>query len=161
MADNDGHTLQVAGGAGVSLAERQVGQVDLHVTSDNFRVLDGNYGRIHLDTDLKVTGGLRALNGGHDHRRSGRIEVDRVLENFPGQGHDVESGAVARADQPHAVRGDNGGLAAGAGGGLGGPARGAGGPAGRDRRPARRSSTRWPWTCASRCRTRWSCAATA
>ena len=42
MADNDGHTLQVTGGAGVSLAERQVGQVDLRVTSDDFRVLDGD-----------------------------------------------------------------------------------------------------------------------
>ena len=83
MADNDGHTLQVTGGAGVSLAERQVGQVDLHVTSDDFRVLDGNYGRIHLDTDLKVTGGLRALRtAGTMTVRSGRIEVDRVLEEL-------------------------------------------------------------------------------
>jgi translocation and assembly module TamB len=83
MADKDGHTLQVTGGAGVSLAERQVGQVDLRVTSDDFRVLDGEFGRLHLDTDLKVTGGLRALRTeGTMTVRSGRIEIDHVLEEL-------------------------------------------------------------------------------
>ncbi len=163
MADKDGHTLQVTGGAGVSLAERQVGQVDLRVTSDDFRVLDGNFGRLHLDTDLKVTGGLRALRTeGTMTVRSGRIEVDHVLEELrPAKGPVIDVAPSPASDQPDTGRGDDRGPAARAGGGHGEPARDACGAAGRDRRPARRSSTRWPSTCASPCRTRWSCAATA
>ena len=136
MADKDGHTLQVTGGAGVSLAERQVGQVDLRVTSDDFRVLDGKFGRLHLDTDLKVTGGLRALRTeGTMTVRSGRIEIDHVLEELrPAKGPVIDVAPSPAADQPHAGRGDDGGPAARAGGGHGEPARDASGAAVGDRR---------------------------
>ena len=131
MADKDGHTLQVTGGAGVSLAERQVGQVDLRVTSDDFRVLDGEFGRLHLDTDLKVTGGLRALRTeGTMTVRSGRIEIrPRPRGAAPGEGHGHRRGAVAGGGQPHAGRGDDRGPAARARGGHGEPARNASGAA--------------------------------
>ena len=83
VADKDGHKMQVTGGAGVSLAERQLGQVDLKITSDDFSVLDGEFGRIHLDTDVAVKGALTALRAeGALTVRSGRIEVDRVLEQL-------------------------------------------------------------------------------
>ncbi len=83
FGDSDGHLLQVTGGAGVSLADRQVGQVDLRVTSTDFTVLDGNFGRLHLDTNVAVTGSLTALSAeGAITVRSGRIEVDHVLEEL-------------------------------------------------------------------------------
>jgi translocation and assembly module TamB len=83
IADKDGHLLQVRGGAGVSLAERRVGNVDLRLTSDDFSVLDGNFGRLHLDTDIAVTGALQSLRAdGTITIGSGRIEVDHVLEEL-------------------------------------------------------------------------------
>ena len=102
MADKDGHTLQATGGAGVSLAERQVGQVDLRVTSDDFRVLDGKFGRLHLDTDVKVTGALSALRTeGTMTVRSGRIEVDHVLEELrPTKGAVIDVAPSPAATNP-------------------------------------------------------------
>ena len=83
VGDEDGHLMQVTGGAGVSLAERTVGQVDLRVTSDDFTALDGNFGRLHLDTNVGVTGSLTALRAeGAVTVRSGRIEIDHVLEEL-------------------------------------------------------------------------------
>ncbi len=83
IGDNDGQLLQVTGRAGVSLAQRQVGDIDLRIASDDFSVLDGNFGRLHLDTDLTVTGTLQALRAaGAITVGSGRIEVDQVLEEL-------------------------------------------------------------------------------
>jgi autotransporter translocation and assembly factor TamB len=98
VADKDGHLMQVTGRAGVSLAKRQVGDVDLKVTSDDFSVLDGDFGRLHLDTDVTVSGSLQALRAnGAITVGSGRIEVDRVLEELrpaTGSGAIVEVAAA-------------------------------------------------------------------
>lgn len=83
VSDAEGHRLQVAGGAGVSLAQRQVGDVDLKITSEDFRVLDGDFGRLSLDLDVGVRGRLQALRAeGRVDVRTGRIEVDHVLESL-------------------------------------------------------------------------------
>jgi translocation and assembly module TamB len=83
IGDQDGHLFQVAGRAGVSLAERRIGDVDLRVTSNDFSVIDGNFGRLHLDTDIAVTGSLQGLRAaGSINIGSGRIEVDNVLEEL-------------------------------------------------------------------------------
>ncbi|MEO5823448.1 MAG: translocation/assembly module TamB domain-containing protein, partial [Vicinamibacteraceae bacterium] len=108
VADKDGHKLQVVGRAGVSLAERQVGDVDLRVTSDEFSVLDGNFGRLHLDTNVTVKGALRALRAeGTMTVRSGRIEVDHVLEELrPSKGGaviDVAAPATVSNPSPSAA----------------------------------------------------------
>jgi autotransporter translocation and assembly factor TamB len=92
VSDADGHRLQVTGGAGVSLAERRVGDVDLKLSSEDFRVLDGDFGRLSLDLDVGVRGALAALRAeGTVAVRTGRIEVDRVLETLrPAKGTVVD-----------------------------------------------------------------------
>jgi autotransporter translocation and assembly factor TamB len=111
MADKDGKLLQVTGGAGVSLSERRLGDVALHVTSDDFRVLDGDFGRVHLDTDVNVTGALNALKAeGRVTLRSGRVEVDRVLEELrPAKGAVIDVAPAPAATQPTPAAATTGG----------------------------------------------------
>jgi autotransporter translocation and assembly factor TamB len=111
VADKDGHPLRVTGGAGVSLAERQVGDVDLRVTSDNFRILDGRFGRVHLDTDLRVSGGLSALKAeGTIRIPTGRLEIDRVLEELrPAKGAVIDVAPSPAATQPTPAAATTGG----------------------------------------------------
>ena len=80
VTDRQGHRLTGSGGAGLSLAERQLGTVDVKLTGDDFRVLDGDFGRLALDLNLGVSGAVSALRAnGTIKVRSGRIEVDKVL----------------------------------------------------------------------------------
>ena len=140
-----------------------MGDVDLRVTSDDFSVLDGNFGRLHLDTDVAVTGTLQALRAdGTITVGSGRIEVDHVLEELrpakaggavidvaaapsPSPSNPAPSAAVATDFPPQPA------VAA-----AGPPAAPEPAP-GRGSRSGRRAvdrSTRWRSTCASRSPTR-------
>ena len=81
ISDRQGHTLTGTGGAALSLADRRLGDVDVKLTGDDFRVLDGDFGRLALDVNLGVNGAISALRAeGTITVRTGRIEVDRVLE---------------------------------------------------------------------------------
>jgi translocation and assembly module TamB len=83
IADKDGKRLTVTGGVGLSSADRALGRVDLKLTGQDFRILDGDLGRMSVDVDLGVRGEATALRAeGTVAVRDGRIEVDHVLEEF-------------------------------------------------------------------------------
>ena len=84
IADKDGQRLTVTGGVGLSLADRALGRVDLKLTGQDFRILDGDLGRLSVDVDLGVRGERRpALRAeGTVAVRDGRIEIDHVLEEL-------------------------------------------------------------------------------
>jgi autotransporter translocation and assembly factor TamB len=83
VADKDGHRLAATGGLNVSLADRSWRDVDVRLTGEDFKVLDGDLGKLSVDVDLALRGaptGLRAEGKVAVH--DGRIEIDRVLEQF-------------------------------------------------------------------------------
>ncbi len=109
IGDKDGKLLQVTGRAGVSLAERQVGDVDLRVTSDDFSVLDGNFGRLHLDTNVAVQRHAAGAPRRRDRHRRLRPHRGRQRAGgaAPGQGRRGDrrgGGAVAVVVEPAAIR---------------------------------------------------------
>ena len=104
--DRQGHRLTGSGGAGVSLSERQLGSVDVKLTGDDFRVLDGDFGRLALDLNLGVSGAVNALRAsGTIKVRSGRIEVDKVLAQVrpPAEPLDIAPGPAPTNPTPAAT----------------------------------------------------------
>jgi autotransporter translocation and assembly factor TamB len=61
--------------------EREVGAVDVRVQSENFEVIDNELADLKVDTEVRVTGELRAPRvEGYVEVESGTIDVSRVLE---------------------------------------------------------------------------------
>jgi autotransporter translocation and assembly factor TamB len=106
IADRQGHTLTASGGADVSIAGRSIGNVDVKLSGRDFRVLDGRYGRLTADLDLGVSGAPSALRAeGTIGVTSGRIEVDRVLEEIRQPAPVVETAAAPVASAEPAAPG--------------------------------------------------------
>jgi hypothetical protein len=79
VVDNHGSPLTVGGQLGVH--GRQVGGVQVTVKSQDFKVIDNNLGNVRLDTDLIVTGELRAPRiDGSVNVNTGTLDVARILE---------------------------------------------------------------------------------
>jgi translocation and assembly module TamB len=99
--DREGHRLTGSGGAGLSLGERQLGTVDVRLTGEDFRVLDGDFGRLALDLNLGVRGAVNALRAdGTIKVRSGRIEVDKVLAQVRPPEEPLEVAPAPAAPKP-------------------------------------------------------------
>ena len=81
LRDDHGQPLSVSGQ--IAVHERQVGAVDITVTSDNFEVIDNELGDVGIDANLKITGELRRPRiVGEVRLEAARVEVDRVLQQF-------------------------------------------------------------------------------
>ena len=81
LRDDHGQPLRVSGQ--IAVHERQVGAVDISITSDNFEVIDNELGDVGVDANLKITGELRRPRIVGDVRlEAARVEVDRVLQLF-------------------------------------------------------------------------------
>jgi len=81
LRDEHGQPLRVAGQLAVH--ERQVGAVDVTVTSDNFEIIDNELGDVGVDANVKITGELRRPRVvGEVRLEAARVEVDRVLQLF-------------------------------------------------------------------------------
>ena len=81
VADNDGHTLTIAGE--LSVHAREVGAVNINVDSTNFEVINNELGDVGVDSKLKVTGEMRRPRVEGDIRlASARLEVDKILALF-------------------------------------------------------------------------------
>jgi autotransporter translocation and assembly factor TamB len=87
----------------LAVHERAVGAVDVEVKSEGFEVLHNNLGDLRLDTDLRVTGELRAPKiEGFVEVDSGTVDVARVLEEatadqYVGGAADLNSTAAVPA----------------------------------------------------------------
>jgi autotransporter translocation and assembly factor TamB len=81
LRDENGASLSVSGQLAVH--ERQVGEVDINLTSENFEVVDNHLGDVGLGSRLKISGELRRPRIEGDIRvATGRLEVDQVVQLF-------------------------------------------------------------------------------
>jgi translocation and assembly module TamB len=81
MLDHHGEKLTIAGELAVH--ERQVGGVNISVSSDNFELLDNELGDVQVQAALKITGEIRRPRVVGDVRLdAARIEIDRVMQLF-------------------------------------------------------------------------------
>ena len=81
LRDAHGQPLRVSGQLAVH--EKQVGAVDVSITSDNFEVIDNELGDVGVDANLKITGELRRPRVvGEVKLEAARVEVDRLLQLF-------------------------------------------------------------------------------
>ena len=81
VADNDGHTMTIAGE--LSVHAREVGAVNINVDSTNFEVINNELGDVGVDSKLKVTGEMRRPKVEGDIRlAAARLEVDKILALF-------------------------------------------------------------------------------
>jgi autotransporter translocation and assembly factor TamB len=73
--------LRVSGQLAVH--EKQVGAVDITLTSDNFEVVDNELGDVGVDASVKITGELRRPRVEGDVKlEAARLEVDRLMQLF-------------------------------------------------------------------------------
>jgi translocation and assembly module TamB len=81
IVDEEGERMTIAGSLGVHA--REVGSVDVTITSGNFELLDNELGRVGVATNLKITGELRRPKIEGDAKlESARLEVDKILALF-------------------------------------------------------------------------------
>ena len=81
ITDNHGSPLAIGGQLAVH--GRDVGNVQVTLTSHDFKVIDNDLGNVRLDTDLRLTGELRApkLEGSLD-LNTGTLDVAKILEEI-------------------------------------------------------------------------------
>ena len=73
--------MTITGSLGVHA--REVGAVDLTITSSNFELLDNELGKGGVESNLKVTGELRRPKiEGEVRLQAARLEVDKILALF-------------------------------------------------------------------------------
>jgi autotransporter translocation and assembly factor TamB len=81
IVDEKGERMTITGTLG--LHAREVGAVDVTVTSRNFELLDNELGDVGVETNLKVTGELRRPKIEGDVKlQAARVEVDKILALF-------------------------------------------------------------------------------
>ena len=81
ILDEEKHPLHVSGELAVHA--REVGDVNINITSDNFEVIDNELGDVGIDSTLKITGELRRPRiEGQVRLEAARLEVDQILQLF-------------------------------------------------------------------------------
>ena len=67
----------------LAVHSRQIGDVNINISSDNFEIIDNELGDVGVDSRLKITGELRRPRVvGEVKLEAARLEVDRLLEFF-------------------------------------------------------------------------------
>jgi translocation and assembly module TamB len=99
VLDENHHPLSASGT--VAFAERRVGKVDVKVDAQDFKVMRSRLGELSIDVKGEVAGALPAVNvRGDVYVRAGRIEVDRVLEQFGESTYATESTPIEVSAAP-------------------------------------------------------------
>jgi autotransporter translocation and assembly factor TamB len=79
--DEHGDPLTIAGD--LAIHQRQAGAVNVSIESDNFKLIDNEFGDVHAETHLKLTGELRKPKlEGEIRMDQARLEIDRILLRF-------------------------------------------------------------------------------
>ena len=81
IVDEEGESMTISGSLGVHA--REVGAVDVTITSRNFELIDNELGNGGVESNLKVTGELRRPKiEGEVKLQAARLEVDKILALF-------------------------------------------------------------------------------
>jgi autotransporter translocation and assembly factor TamB len=81
IRDEHDRPLTIAGELAVHA--REVGALNIWITSDNFEIIDNELGDVGIDSKLRITGELRRPRiEGEIRVAAGRLEVDRILQAF-------------------------------------------------------------------------------
>jgi translocation and assembly module TamB len=81
ILDEHGRPLNVAGELAVHA--REVGDVNIRITSSNFEIIDNELGDVGIESDITITGELRRPQvRGSIRLQAARLEVDRILQLF-------------------------------------------------------------------------------
>jgi autotransporter translocation and assembly factor TamB len=79
LVDEHKHILTLSGA--LATDQRQIGKVDVKIQSQGFEVIDNELADLKLDTDVRVTGELRAPKVvGSVEVETGTVDVSRVVE---------------------------------------------------------------------------------
>jgi autotransporter translocation and assembly factor TamB len=81
ILDEHGAPLRVSGELAVH--EKQVGEVNISLASDNFEIIDNELGDVGVDASIRVTGELRRPKVvGEVKLEAARLEVSRIMQLF-------------------------------------------------------------------------------
>ena len=81
LSDDDSDRLVAIGELGIE--RRSFSEMNLQVSSSEFKVLDNAFGDMEIDSDVRVTGDVgKPVVTGEIVTRPGRLEVDQILEQL-------------------------------------------------------------------------------
>jgi autotransporter translocation and assembly factor TamB len=81
IVDEEGKAMTITGS--LATHARQVGAVDVKITSNDFELIDNELGDVGVETNLQITGQLRRPKIAGDVKlQSARLEVDKILALF-------------------------------------------------------------------------------
>jgi autotransporter translocation and assembly factor TamB len=99
ILDNDNSRLVALGEIGI--AQRSVGVMNVQVSATNFKVLDNEFGRVVVDSDLRISGdATKPQISGTLSTPTGRVEVDQLLEQLTKNPYSTQATVETTLDNP-------------------------------------------------------------
>jgi autotransporter translocation and assembly factor TamB len=111
LSDDDLDKLVAIGQLGIE--RRSIGEMNLQISSSQFKVLDNQFGDMQIDSDVRVTGEVaKPIVTGEIVTRPARLEVDQILEQLSRNPYSTEATVATEteatvADGQGATPGDN------------------------------------------------------
>jgi hypothetical protein len=97
----------------LGIERRSIGQMNLQISTSQFKVLDNEFGDMQIDSDVRVTGDVaRPTVTGEIVTRPARLEVDQILEQLSRNPYSTEAtvateSAEVRVEGQEATPGDD------------------------------------------------------
>ena len=90
LSDDDLDQLVAIGELGIE--RRSIGEMNLQISTSQFKVLDNQFGDMQIDSDIRVTGEVdKPTVTGEITTRPARLEVDQVLEQLSRNPYSTEA----------------------------------------------------------------------
>jgi autotransporter translocation and assembly factor TamB len=110
LSDDDLDKLVAIGELGI--VRRSIGQMNLQISSDQFKVLDNQFGDMEVDGDVRVTGEVaKPIVTGEITTRPARLEVDQILDQLSRSAYSTQAIDATQTDaelaEPAATPGDD------------------------------------------------------
>ncbi len=90
LSDDDADRLVAIGELGIE--QRSIGEMNLQISSSQFKVLDNEFGDMQIDSDVRVTGEVaKPIVTGEITTRPARLEVDQILDQLSRSAYSTEA----------------------------------------------------------------------
>jgi hypothetical protein len=90
LSDDDNDRLVAIGELGIE--QRSIGQMNLQISTSQFKVLDNQFGDMQIDSDVRITGEVaKPVISGEIVTRPARLEVDQILEQLSRSAYSTEA----------------------------------------------------------------------